>query len=822
MVARRSGDKMFWKDATMKRWTLVCLRGLWVAIFICCTGCGAGRCEALGGEALALRVAFGNQGPSSIRLGGTELLAPRPRLSLSVRFRKASDTTELADRAAKAKDIFFPGDVQTASQSFDPRAQKLTVKYAWGEIDITYQVQQGRIDTVTTVTNRSQDILSELNLELFRLRLPADAKPAPVGEAIYFGQTIPVTRQNSLSGPLVLPISAPAYTLVACSPEAVKPLTMALDSTPEKDGACLWTVSIHAGGDQLLYDKVYDTRPVPPGGSDIYPASLCFGPAGDPLAPADDVCLAYARAHPMLLKWPDRRPIGRTFIGDWFPEQPWAVLMGEVPAGPVVVTDAFRRRVVQSADAGIASLKQANAQGMIIWNVEGNKPAWLQYVGDPHMVEMLCPEMNAIADEYFRKFSDAGLRTGVCLRPTVVRKGRDPSSGKPTILQDHDFTRSVVDILGAKIDYAKRRWGCTLFYVDSNMLPKPHGSASQGFSALMCADDWDELCRRHPDVLLLPEHSYMRYYTSSVAYDQMDMWAGITPPLVKRTWPQSFKCLVLDWPSLRQYDKMVQAVRNGDILMANLPLERGGAFVLAAQREAQYLEQGPPQAVAEAGLATLIALAQRRQSDSKTRFFVSQRLARLRDPRALDALIELARDADWLVTKNAVLGLGELGDARACNILIALMADPREGLDPIVLMAFSRLGGPAVAPLAVLAENYDSRGKAALQALGAIRTAEARRALEQIVKNGRAPAAQRCAALQSLSQHSDPSVADVLLEALGDRDLRTLAAQGLAKVKDARVVPALQAARDAEKARQHPDDKFVNVVTAVLARVKGK
>ena len=65
-------------------------------------------------------------------------------------------------------------------------------------------------------------------------------------------------------------------------------------------------------------------------------------------------------------------------------------------------------------------------------------------------------------------------------------------------------------------------------------------------------------------------------------------------------------------------------------------------------------------------------------------------------------------------------------------------------------------------------------------------------------------------------------MADTLLAALGDRDLRTLAAQSLAKVKDARVVPALQATLDAEKARQHPDANFVDVATAVLARSKGK
>ena len=57
-----------------------------------------------------------------------------------------------------------------------------------------------------------------------------------------------------------------------------------------------------------------------------------------------------------------------------------------------------------------------------------------------------------------------------------------------------------------------------------------------------------------------------------------------------------------------------------------------------------------------------------------------------------------------------------------------------------------------MAPLAVLAKTYDSRGKAALQALGVIRTTRRGPALDQIVKNGRMPAEQRRGGLASDSR----------------------------------------------------------------------
>ncbi len=542
-------------------------------------------------------VDFDNRGLAAIRYHDKDLREPGSSPELrKASFRKAGDGTELAARASKAKEIFFPGKLKPVTTAFAGPAKKLSVKYVWGELTIKYLPQADRLDAVVNVTNRSADILSELDLVVFRLHLGTEAALPPVGEAIYFGQAAPIQRQNSLSGPLILPLTAAGCTVVACSPETVKPLTLAWERSAGKDKSTCWTLQLHVGGDQLVYDKLYDTRPIPPGGSDTYQVSLRFGPAGDAIAPANDICAAYAKAHPMVLSWPDRRPIVRTFIGDSFSAAngnavPWATLIGDQPA-PAVSTEvqaAFRKLVMASAENDIKSAQEGDAQGIVVWNVEGNGlPArWLQYVGDPHMIETLAPAMNECADEYFRKFKEAGLRTGICLRPTIVRKGRDPDNGKPTILQGNDLTRSVVEIIAEKVQYAKRRWGCTLFYVDSDGLDLPlPNDPKKKIWALMNADQWDELARRFPDALFIPEHSYLRCYTSTAAYDQMDMWAGITPPLAKRTWPAAFKCLVLDSPCTRQYDKMVAAFRNGDILMSNLPLEGNGAYVRAAAQSA--------------------------------------------------------------------------------------------------------------------------------------------------------------------------------------------------------------------------------------------
>ena len=77
--------------------------------------------------------------------------------------------------------------------------------------------------------------------------------------------------------------------------------------------------------------------------------------------------------------WPDRRPIGALFLADhshrsatnprgWF-NSPNLNIKGS--AGPAI----FREALLAYADRAITILKAVNAQGMIVWDLEGRKPS---------------------------------------------------------------------------------------------------------------------------------------------------------------------------------------------------------------------------------------------------------------------------------------------------------------------------------------------------------------------------------------------------------------------------------------------------------------
>src|SRR5204862_7153432 len=107
--------------------------------------------------------------------------------------------------------------------------------------------------------------------------------------------------------------------------------------------------------------------------------------------------------------------------------------------------------------------------------------------------------MNAI-DEYFEKFRQAGLRVGVCLRPQQITM----VGGKP--VQGAANNQQAAQVLKDKLAYAKKRWGCTLFYIDSTVVVTGESLDPDVFKAVADA---------YPDVLLIPENESMRYFAYS-------------------------------------------------------------------------------------------------------------------------------------------------------------------------------------------------------------------------------------------------------------------------------------------------------------------
>jgi len=235
---------------------------------------------------------------------------------------------------------------------------------------------------------------------------------------------------------------------------------------------------------------------------------------------------------PVRVHWPDRRPIGVLFLASsfhcsatnprgWF-NDPDLDVTG--PDGP----QRFRKALLDYTDRSIAILKRTGAQGAIVWDLEGEE--YLQkttYIGDPRLLGRLAPEMAPVADEFFGRLRSAGLRVGLTVRPQQLVFDEH---GQPRQTQVFDIERTLLE----KIDYARARWGATIFYVDSN------GGIRRPDEAWQLR----RLAELRPDILLIPEHTYLPYSAFSAPYAALrkgDL-AG-TSEWSRKLFPGSFQAL---------------------------------------------------------------------------------------------------------------------------------------------------------------------------------------------------------------------------------------------------------------------------------------
>jgi hypothetical protein len=153
---------------------------------------------------------------------------------------------------------------------------------------------------------------------------------------------------------------------------------------------------------------------------------------------------------------------------------------------------------------------------------------------------------------------------GVCIRPQQVTL----VDGKPTHQAAED--EHAVQILRERIAYAKQRWGCTLFYVDSTAT----------ISGSLNPDVFKALADAFPDILLIPENESMRYFAYSAPLNSyVHHKISSTPVGARLVYPKSFSVLMApegDRPE--DHDALVSAVRHGDILLFNGWYMNEGAF----------------------------------------------------------------------------------------------------------------------------------------------------------------------------------------------------------------------------------------------------
>jgi hypothetical protein len=125
----------------------------------------------------------------------------------------------------------------------------------------------------------------------------------------------------------------------------------------------------------------------------------------------------------------------------------------------------------------------------------------------------------------------------------------------------------ALQILQERIAYAKQRWGCTLFYVDSTYYVDLGAPAGRS----LYPDVFKAVAKAYPDVLLIPENESMRYFAYSAPLNSyMHHRITSTPAGARMVYPKAFSVLMApDGDQSDDHAALLNAVRHGDILLFN-------------------------------------------------------------------------------------------------------------------------------------------------------------------------------------------------------------------------------------------------------------
>lgn len=480
-------------------------------------------------------VRFDGDGLKSIQYRGVELLASgRPSVN-AVRF---------ATAAGGVTDGELHG--QTVA---DAASQQVVETFRWGTVKTRYHAQGDRVDLTIVVDNRSAMPLDGIAIEPLSIQLPAAPRE-------YDGVTPMMAFDPGEPG--VVSLSHPAGTVVLTNEDVDKPLLIGFPWSSNRPANTVFPLRVHTLSDPsypTLYPPV--VRPIAANASEEFHLSLRFGPGGITVRQlAQDLYTRFAGVFAQQLQWQDRRPIGQLVLATastgWATNPRGWLLDSKIDVNTPAGLAAFRTRILAWADESVRTLRDIDAQGMIVWDIEGEQfPHPITYLCDPRVLRQTAPEMDTIADAFFQKFRDAGFRVGVCVRPQQL-----VMSGRPTPSQQD--APDPAQVLIEKIAYAKARWGASLFYVDSNGDP----------NLPMDAGVFQRVLTAHPDILLIPEHENLRYYAYAAPYREMRQGHVSTPAIARWLYPDAFGITyVADGDFTKYGETLGRSLEQGDVAL---------------------------------------------------------------------------------------------------------------------------------------------------------------------------------------------------------------------------------------------------------------
>lgn len=153
----------------------------------------------------------------------------------------------------------------------------------------------------------------------------------------------------------------------------------------------------------------------------------------------------------------------------------------------------------------------------------------------------------------------------------------------------------------------------------------------------------------------------------------------------------------------------------------------------------------------------------------------------------IDIQIDLLSDPDWVVRREAVITLGEMGDERCIEPLVRSLRDGDWQVREAAVDALAMIGSPAVDLLIRYLRDWDAR-KSAIKALGKINDERVLDPLISLLRNDEF----KDDATQALAELGEPAVGR-LLECLNDKDevVRKQAIHALGEIKHQSAVDAL-------------------------------
>lgn len=632
-------------------------------------------------------------------------------------------------RLADGNQACLPEPIKSA---FDAASKTLTLEYDWGKIESVFTVKKDRLDIVATLTNTGKQSIRDCVLMPMELDVPNI--PANAGEWDHPRGVKPAALQEGTQDFLghlyshdkgVVGVVGDAFLYFKdTSPHGSRPLC-----APGPDS----------------------TSPLAPGQTGTCRISLAFGPPKATLPDvATDAHADFVKANPMVLSWPDRRPMAVAFLcnsvcGVKSNPRGWFQGAKDVDVTTEDGVKAFGERLMKYADNSIQIMRTMDAQGIIIWDIEGQEmPHPTSYIGDPRALAKLAPEMERFADAFMKKFSDAGFKTGLTIR-TSDWTAAGPYGGGGS---------DTATILSDKIDYAKKRWGTTIYYFDSDfggrtpyptdlripwVLPacperiEPSIRKELG-RGVVPASTMEKLAKLHPDCVIAPEFASRGLYRFCAPYSSPNLGDGGTDPVIRNTWPQAFRLVMTDQSQLlKNWQHFADSVEGGDVLLYRSWYDgMENVCIRLMYREAELHRKGALTALAKADLPTLLAKA--KDPAEETRYAAASALGNTGKAEAVAPLATLLKDDSLLVRKQALVALArqpKIEDANCIGLLLDWVRDckdPNQGaLRMFAADALARAGDAVVPQLVAMLGDPKAAGAwpFAIRTLGRSGTADA-------------------------------------------------------------------------------------------------